>query len=390
MMTPPSLNRRQFVVGSAAVGVGLLLSSSTPGGAAAGLVTRSGCTLFRNGQSFRFGAGVNLYYAACRQPRVGPARALGAPDKKLATALGNLDRLTGGTVKVFRFWAFQNLAVTGGVRDWAALDHVFAVANSLGYLVIPCLADEWGAIGDGGVLKTSTWFTHDYANVLGPDDTVTYRQWVAEVTARYKNEPSILCWEFINEGSPYSNTSYGLLDDATGLSVCKAWSKDVADVIRANDPNHLLLNGLNYNNSGTKNYTTNYEQIIAYDETDFFSYHDFAEATANTTAVSEVTDLKNLRTKAVVANKPFMVSEVGVHITAGSARPGDFDGKLTRYAVVPTGRSKSAYVGGLPWVWNDTVDYMGTNTVIDSNYDLRPDVDAASLWVIAAHGSVLP
>jgi endo-1,4-beta-mannosidase len=390
MMTPPPLNRRQFVVGSAAVGAGLLLSSSTPGGAAAGLVTRSGCTLFRNGQSFRFGAGVNLYYAACRQPLVGPARALGAPDKKLASALGNLDRLTGGTVKVFRFWAFQNLATKSGVRDWAALDHVFAVAKSLGYLVIPCLSDEWGAIGDGGNTKTSTWFQSGYKRNVGPNDMVTYRQWVAEVTARYRNEPSILCWEFINEGSPFSNTSYGLLDDATGLSVCKAWSKDVADVIRANDPNHLLLNGLNYNNSGTKNYTTNYEQIIAYDGTDFFSYHDYAGATANTTAASEVTDLKNLRTKAVAADRPFLVGEVGVRISAGSARPADYAGKLDRYAAVPAGYSHSAYVGALSWVWNDSVDYMGSNTVIDDYYDLRPDVDAASLRVLAAHGSLLP
>lgn len=353
-------------------------------------VSRSGATLYRHGQPFVFGAGVNLYYAAARQPLVGVHKALGSNNGYLATALSTLDTLSGGKIKVVRFWAYQNLAVTSGVRDWAPIDQVFAVAGSMGFLVIPVLADEWGDVGEGGVTKTSTWFTNDYANVVATNDTVTYRAWVAEITARYRNEPSILMWEFGNELSPYADTSGTLLDDTVGFNVNKAWAKDVADVVRANDTNHLMCNGLNYNNSGTKNYTTSYEDIIAYDGTDVFSYHDYSGDANNTTVGTEVTDLVNLRSKAAAANRPFIVGEVGVHITAGASRPTDYDGKLTRYAITPSGFGSSPYVGALPWVWNDTVDYRGAYASIDSLYDIRPDVDAASVAVLTAHGSTLP
>jgi hypothetical protein len=369
-------------------GAGTLTLTAAPAVPSA-FVRRVGATLYRYGQPFVFGTGMNLYYAAARTPFV-VTRNLGDNNTKLATSLNTWSNATGGRGKVFRWWAYQNQATTSGARDWAAFDHVFAVAAALGWLVIPVLTDEYGDWGDGGTLKTVDWFTTGYKTTVGPNDTVTYRQWVAEVTARYRNDPTILAWEFGNELSPFADASFTLLDDATGLAVNKAWAKDIADVARANDPNHLLLNGLNYNNSGTKNYTTNYEEIIAYDGTDLFSYHDYAGDTANTTSGSEVTDLINLRDRAAAAGKPLILGEVGVHVSAGASRASDYDGKFTRYAVVPAGYSASPFVGGLPWVWNDSIDYNGSYSVIDDLYDIRPDVDAASVAVFTSRGSTLP
>ena len=110
---------------------------------------------------------------------------------------------------VIRAWFFQPLATTAGTgaRDWTRFDRTLAAARVAGYLVIPTLGNQWGECGHKGPTagyKSQAWYETGYTQ-LQPEDSVayatykSYRDWVAEMVARYKDDPTIMAWQLMNE-----------------------------------------------------------------------------------------------------------------------------------------------------------------------------------------------
>ncbi len=141
-------------------------------------------------------------------------------------------------IQVVRFWAFQSYA-TGpdGLRNWAALDRVFAAADSHGIWLIPVLSNNWtdcdywpvSEYPNGGRRKDTTdWYRADYRS---PYDgyPASYTDWVREAVGRYRNQPKVVAWEVANEPQARS-----YLD--ADLRVFDAFLADATTRIRTADP----------------------------------------------------------------------------------------------------------------------------------------------------------
>ena len=142
---------------------------------------------------------------------------------------------------VLRAWFFQTLATDKGTnaRDWTRFDRTIAIAKAKGYKVIPTLTDQWGECGADATptysFKTEAWYTGGYTS---PDPGLSapgaygagwlsYRDWVAEVVARYENEPAILAWQLINEAEVNPGGAFGACPPGNGpRDELKTWASD--------------------------------------------------------------------------------------------------------------------------------------------------------------------
>src|SRR6185436_284650 len=134
---------------------------------------------------------------------------------------------------VLRVWAFQSFTLGGS--DFSMLDRAVATARNHGLRLIFTLENQWKdciqadpATADGR--KGAGWFDSGYKSPLG-SDTLSYRDYVLLVVARYKDEPQIAMWQLMNEAES---------TDATALY---DFAVDMAGVVKFADPNHLLSLG---------------------------------------------------------------------------------------------------------------------------------------------------
>ena len=165
-------------------------------------VTRSGGTLMLGGAPFRF-TGMNIYNANWANGEMPPTTWITASSSRPSPTSASAAS-TAGDHGVIRAWFFQPLATPDktGPRDWTRFDRTIAAAKAAGYYVIPTLGNQWGECGHKGATagyKRIDWYRTGYTQ-LQPEDAVyttyaSYRDWVAEVVARYKDEPAILAWQ---------------------------------------------------------------------------------------------------------------------------------------------------------------------------------------------------
>ena len=55
-----------------------------------------------------------------------------------------------------------------------------------------------GRLRSRAATRTDSWYTDGYKQP-DPGGTVSYRDWVSEVVTRYRDDPTILAWQLINE-----------------------------------------------------------------------------------------------------------------------------------------------------------------------------------------------
>lgn len=310
-----------------------------------------------NGSRYR-SMGFNLYYAAFRVGQAGVSTNLNLGDNntKLADSLDALTAATSGKAKVVRVMFFQTQATLSGVRDWYGLDKVLSVCAAKGYRVIAYLMDQWNYIE--GPTKLTSYYQTGYTSTVFSGNTVPFRTWVGEVSARYANDPTILCWELVNEGQPFDtyddSTGAMTFTDATSYSAARSFTIDIFSVIRSSDANHLMHHGFAYDGTAGKNYTTNYRDLCAITGNDFWNFHDYASSAGGLAAVGA---------GSVTAALPMLVGEYSrdiatVYTLAGRAT--FFDSEFTSYEGYGT------YCGAMQWVWNNEPGQ------IDNLFETRP------------------
>lgn len=201
-------------------------------------VTRSGSTLRADGAEFRF-VGFNLYDAAASDIySCSPETRL--DDAGLDDAMRAV-RDAGGTV--VRFWAYQTYTAAG--TDFSGVDRVIRAARDHGLRVLPVLEDGPGncSTGEAGLpLKRTaddTWFTDGYRQPLG-SALLSYRDYAADVAAHYRDEPTIVAWSLVNEAETSRR-------DGDGRSALVGFARDMAAVVHAADPHHLVTLGTQSN-----------------------------------------------------------------------------------------------------------------------------------------------
>lgn len=332
--------------------------SPTPGA----FVKANGTQLTLNAVPYRF-AGVNLYNANSRNNCWFP---LGYNDSALATALAYIPG-----ADVFRAWFFQWMATSNGVRDWTAFDHTLSVAAAAGKKVIVTLADQWGACErpDISVYKSEAWYSNGYTT--SPDNPYvlsSYRTWVTEAVTRYRDDPTILMWQLMNEAedAPAANTGC----TSSAAATLYAWASDMASVVKHIDSNHLLNIGTSGGGQCGAVYR-DYQTLYSIPAVDICEYHDYGSPTDSMPG-DQWNGLQFRIDQCAALGKPIFVGEVGIKTTdAGSlsTRASDFNAKLAAWY-------SAGVSGALLWNFVPPHDsaYGG-----GSDYDLLPGDPALAL-----------
>ena len=144
---------------------------------------------------------------------------------------------------MIRFWAYQTY--TQGATYWGGVDRVLAAAKATGMKVIPVLEDGPGDCTTSSTAtpkakyQGDTWYSQGYKVPYG-NATLSYRDYVARIAAHYADDPTILGWMMMNEADTSAR-------DSAGRSVLVDFATDIAGVIRAADPHHLITVGTQSN-----------------------------------------------------------------------------------------------------------------------------------------------
>ena len=316
-----------------ATGVALLLVAALLGACGAGgadVVRRSGSQLTVGGAPFRF-VGFNLYDAAASDIySCAPQARL--DDGALAATLRAVHDQAGATV--VRFWAYQTY--TAGGTDFSGVDRFIAAARTAGLKVIPVLEDGPGdcSTGASGVSLAKAdeghWYSQGYRQPLG-SARLAYRDYAQVMAEHYQDDPTILAWMMVNEAETTER-------DASDRSALVSFSGDVAGVIHAADPNHLVTLGSQSNGAPGAS-GADFRAVYAQSGLDFAEVHDWDRWGADEQAMPGATDGRLpdsetgacTRTDAPIAcsfaiaaalGKPLVVGEAGIAATddAGRAR----------------------------------------------------------------------
>ena len=331
-------------------------------------VTRSGTSLELNGEPYRF-AGINIYNANsdgwCGYEMRSPGR--------LAAALGTLDPGT----NAIRAWFTQPLSqnAAGTARDWSAFDNTLAQARARGIRVIVTLSNHWGECGNRVATGTKSpdWYQSGYMAVE-PGQLTSYLDYVGEVVSRYRNDPTILFWQLMNEAETKDLVTGDCA--AGGETILHDFAADVSSVIKTVDNNHLVsLGTLGGPQCGP--HREGFRTVHDVPTVDVCEYHDYSPTEALPTfnygdgydngLVSRVAICHDL-------GKPIFVGESGIPRSVGLAsRAMQFQAKIRA-------QLGAGVVGFLAW------NYADASEELDATYDVRPgDPALAELRVQAVY-----
>ncbi len=313
-----------------------------------GFVTHDGNDLMLNGKRFLF-TGMNVYNANSDgwcwwQLNTGPA-------------LGNAMTAMGPGVKVMRSWFFQRMATANGVRDWSGFDHTLAVAKAHGIKVIATLANQWPDCEPASGYKDEGWYTTGYTQP-DPSGTVSYRSWVGEVAARYKNDPTIMAWQLINEAEvkPYAGSG----DCSTyAKGILLNWASDVSGVIKAADPNHLVsLGTIGTGQCGASG--PEYHDVHNIPTIDICEYHDYGSPTTPIPG-DQWNGLLNRISICNGLDKPIIIGESGIN----PSDVGGYQGRAAAFKAKFEQEFGAGVDGIIPWAWD-------INGSTPNDYDIGP------------------
>ncbi len=334
---------------------------SVPSG---GFVTSAGTKLILDGHPYQF-TGLNFYQAnnsgLCATP---------VSDGQLDGALDAI-----GAGGVLRAWFFQSLATTAtDTRDWTRFDNTLAKAAARGIKVIPTLINQLkdcdGPNGGAGEFKFAPWYTSGYQTRVMPGSTVPYRDWVAEIVSRYKNDPTILAWQLINEAEVLDPPVAPTAEVPNPQPTCVAagaqqlydFAANVSALVKSIDSNHLLSLGT----IGTGQCGASFEEyktLHALADIDLCEFHDYGYA--STVLQGDKYNGLAIRLRQCRAlGKPLFIGESGidprdVSPSTLAARAAVFDAKIN-------GELQAGVVGLLAWSWEPGGSQL-------DNFEIGPD-----------------
>jgi mannan endo-1,4-beta-mannosidase len=333
------MTRRACVAAIATATFSMLVAGSPSAASTESFVTRSGSQLSLDGKPFRF-TGINVYNAVNSNLCWYPLASGPLLDDSL-TAMGP-------GVQVVRGWFFQNFATINGARDWTAFDHVLDLARAHGVRVMPTLTNQWadcdGPGGGAGIYKNEAWYAGGYKSATTPGSLVPYWDWVAEIVTRYRDEPTILAWQLINEAEVKPSKDAGC--SANGGQTLRAFADDVSGLIKSLDPNHLVsLGTIGGGQCGTQ--SGEYKSVHDVPGIDLCEYHDFGSPSVAIPG-DQWNGLQVRIDQCNELDKPMFIGEVGIN----PADVGGFAGRAAALAAKLKARRLAGVDGELVWAWN--------------------------------------
>lgn len=298
-------------------------------------VTRVGTQLMLSGTPYRF-TGLNIYNANSNNNCWYTMASGPILDSSLVAI--------GPGKAAFRSWFFQSLATTAGQRDWSAFDHTLSVARSHGVKVIATLANQWADCEPAAGYKTDSWYTDGYTQ-LDPGGTTSYRNWVAEVVTRYRNDPTILAWQLINEGEVKPSIDAGSCS-TNAATILKSFATDVAGLIKSLDRNHLVsLGTMGGGQCGAQG--AEYQDVHNVASIDLCEYHDYSPH--DTMPGDQWNGLRVRIDQCTALGKPLFVGETGI---VPNDVGGTFADRASAFDAKLRAQFNAGVVGELVWAWS--------------------------------------
>lgn len=291
--------------------------------ASSAFIRRQGARLIDGARDYRI-AGANIYYLAY----------LEEPTLTLA-----LDLASNLGLNVIRLWAYCERTDNHNVwfQEWNTqrglpvaneapnglprLDRAITAAAERGLRVILTLANNWKDFG--GMPQYLSWLglsSHDQFYRDGRC-RAAYWLWVEQLLERrnsvtglpYKEDPTILAWELANEPR-----CPGAKD---GETVLLSWIAEMATLIRAKAPDHLIAvgdegffhrAGAGRNELFNGSSGTNFEATLGIDTIDFGTYHMYGDWAKGKDLVEFGRMwIREHNQAAARANKPVLLEEYG-------------------------------------------------------------------------------
>lgn len=280
------------------------------------------------------------------------------------TILDDAMTAIGPSKNAMRAWFFQQLATTNGVRDWTAFDRTLATARAHGVKVVVTLTDQWGDCGDSTVAgygyKDTTWYESAYRDP-DPSGLVSYRDWVAEVVSRYRDDSTILTWQLVNEPEvmPFAGADCSTVPESTAFQLLFDFATDVAGLIKSIDPNHLVsLGTIGSGQCGAQ--ADDFATLMGIPTLDLCEFHDYNPS--DLVPGDQWNGLQRRIDQCDALAKPLLVGELGI-------RPMDVGGTFADRARVVAGKLCAQLTAGvdglLLWAWSKD------GSTLD-NYDIGP------------------
>lgn len=337
-----------------------------------------------DGQRFGF-VGVNIYDAAASDSySCNPGTRLNGAD--LENTLRALRDRSGATV--LRFWAYQTY--TDGGTDFAHVDRVLQAARAVGMRVLPVLEDGPGncTTGNDGDAKSQlegdTYYTEGYRKPYG-SARLSLRDYARVMAEHYRDDPTILGWSMVNEAETTRRTS-------DGRSVLVDFATDLAGVLHAADPNHLVTVGTQSNGAPGAS-GRDFTEVYSAPGIDFSEVHDWGSYGSDTEAMpggdgptppdagsgqceSSSAKIGCSFALAQRIGTPLVVGEAGIEARDADAR--------TRRADLFRAKIDAAFAAGAAGylIWSVT-------TSITDGYDVQLTDDDPLLGVLAAQAAEL-
>lgn len=300
-----------------------------------GFVRRNGTDLTVDGVPYRF-VGLNMYDSVA------------APCWKYPIKLSTALRATTGQT-VARVFAFQRMAVTNGRRDWTYIDNALASYRAARVRVILTLTDTVSGqpCTDSATDRTLAWYRSGYKHIV--EGATTYRDWVAQIVRRYRDDPTVMAWQLVNEGEARSQD--GTCSEARAAAALRTFADDVGSLVKRLDPNHLVSLGTISGQCGSNE--ADYLVVYGSPFIDLCDYHDYNFPNSPMGNTDHTNGLPLTLGRATALHKPLMVGEMGIRWDALSTATRAYRAKLLDAKL--SAQLSAGVAGVLLWSWSDTL-----------------------------------
>lgn len=322
-----------------------VVGATSPPANTSSFVQAAGTQLTLNGAPYRF-SGINVYMAASNGTCGG--------NINLTQALSYLPADI-----TFRFWAFQPFFVSNGQFNWTNFNNVLSAAAARGDHVIPALGNEWNYCD--GPAKALAWYQGGYATTVQSGDVTTYKNYVTTILSLYKNNPTILMWELMNEAQ-----AGGAGTCPTGSSpfdALMAFGQTMGALARAADPNHLIAIGYEDGSCGT--WGSEWQALNNISYNDVCDYHNYGYPSYPMGNPNTTTGLQAALNMCHADNKPMMVAETGIIASS----PSQLQTRADEFTAQFNAQFSAGVVGELMWCYTNLPTFT---TPTNEDYGIFP------------------
>jgi mannan endo-1,4-beta-mannosidase len=299
-------------------------------------VRRDGSKLTLNGKEFRFGGTNNYYLMYMSQFMVDDViDTAAAQGFTVLRTWGNLEignqdgsnSINGKSNGVyFQYWNGTAPAYNDGADGMQKLDYVIYKAGQKGLKLIIPFTNNWNAFGSAD--QYVRWANGQYHDQFYTDPVIEgwFKNWISHLLNRvntytgiqYKNDPTIMTWELVNEPRCKYTDAYPTSGNCTTKTLVK-WADEISTYTKKIDKNHLVSVGdegfyCNPKSTDWKENCGEGDDVIAFTKLkniDVMSYHLYPELWG--TDIAWGTEwIKRHTEDARKIGKPAMLGEFGI------------------------------------------------------------------------------